>query len=400
MLLIALVSLVGCGQRDAADVQTSPDAVLPSGDAPTEPHAPEVAEEAPPPTAAQRAALDMIKSAGGHVECDADGLPVLIDLASDRVFADSAAVGAVLAFPELQKLRLAVSTVEPDTIVQLASLKKLTEFLLQDAPIDDEALEKLLGAMPSLRRLTLRRLSKVTDAGTAAVALCPQVEVLALIEMNQVTGASLDHAKQLPHLRSLDLRNCGQLSIGDLEKLETLEGLEELKIGGPMANDEALAVVVQLPALRSLTIEDGDVTSEGLQRLAESPDLADRLRSLSFARCFGVTDESLAVLGQFPNLETVALRDIMVSGSFLETLHDSPLPLKTLVATQAFLTDESLAHLASVAPNLIHLDLRGNLGVTDASVEQFKKLESLEVLRLEETGVTSQLESTPGSSAP
>jgi hypothetical protein len=309
----------------------------------------------------------------------------------------------VLAFPDLQKLRLAVSTVDPETVVQLASLGQLTEFLLQDAPIDDDALKKLLGAMPSLRRLTLRRLSKITDAGTAAIASCSQIEVLALIEMNQVTAASLGHAKQLPHLRSLDLRNCGQLAVGDLEELATHNGLEELKIAGPMANDEAVAVIVRLPSLRSLTIEDGDVTSAGLQKLARSTAFAKRLRSLSFARCFGVTDESLAVLGQFPNLKTVALRDIMVSGSFLQTLRestDAPLPLTTLVATQAFFTDESLGDLATVAPNLVHLDLRGNLGVTDASLEKLKKLESLEVLRLEETGVTRPSPPTPGSSAP
>ncbi|MFV1968370.1 MAG: hypothetical protein ACC628_23335 [Pirellulaceae bacterium] len=397
VMLLGMVAPSGCGPTQSEVIEATDASLVERDTGAAQSQMSAESTSQPAPTERQLQAIEAITSAGGRVERDANRLPVLIDLASERVFADDDTVRAVLAFPELKKLRLAVSTVAPETIGELTSLTQLNELLLQDASIEDGALEELLHAMPALQRLTLRRLSKITDAGVAAVAACAELEVLALIEMNQVTGATLDQLQNIERLRSLDLRNCGQLSAADFEKLISLDRLEDLKIGGPIANDEVLSTVARLPSITSLTVEDGEVTGEGLQQLARARALAGRLRSLSFARCFGVTDAALVVLGDFPKLETVALRDLMITGSFLKTLRESarsPLRLKTLVVTRAFLTDETVADLPEVAPNLVRLDLRGNLGITDASLDGFERLQALESLRLEETGVVGQVIAT------
>ncbi len=189
--------------------------------------------------------------------------------------------------------------------------------------------------MPSVRRLTLRRLSGVTDAGLDAVAGCGRLEVLALIEMSQLSGRA--RADAIEGLRSLDLRNCGRLASGDSARLTAMAGLAELKLGGPMIDDGVLVALASLPRLESLAIEDAEITSACLDRLAEVEGAPARALLL-LARCFGVTDETLQSIGKFPNLETLATNDIMPTGALLETLGKSdgrPPPLKTLVLANA-----------------------------------------------------------------
>ena len=90
-------------------------------------------------------------------------------------------------------------------------------------------------------------------------------------------------------------------------------------------------------------------------------------------------------------LETLALREIMLTGSFLQSVRDAaddPLPLKTLIVTNAFLTDESLTPLPGLCPALTRLDVSGNQGVTDIRMGILKQLPVLREVRLERTGVT------------
>ena len=316
--------------------------------------------------------------------------PALITLPMD-VQADDALVRDVLQFPHLLRLHLTISDVMPETLEGLAGLVGLEDLLLQAAPIDDAGLTSVLRSMPVLRRLTLRRLSRVTNAGLAALPACPQLEVVALIEMSGITGAAVESLRGVERMRSLDVRSCGQLTTADFAQLVSLPGLAELKVGGPAVTDQVLAILAQHPALTSLSVDDAQITPACLQQLSGSPELAGRLRSLSFARCFGVTDESLTALRRFPALETLALREIMLAGSFLQFLlddADQPLPLRTLTVTNAFFTDESLVPLPSLCPELTCLDLSGNQGVTNAALDVLRQLPSLREVKLDNTGVT------------
>ncbi len=342
-------------------------------------------------TTAQTASLKRVRDAGGSIECDRDGYPVTIDLASDRVSASDDVLGAVLEFPHLRRLRLAVSNTTNETLSRLASLHELHELLLQDAPLTDRDLALILGAMPQLERLTLRRLSQVTDAITTTLKSLSQLQVLAMIEMNRITGATLEQLSAVPKLRSLDVRDCGGLTAQDMTNLVKLHGLSELKLGGPMINDDVLVTVAELPALTSLVIEDAQVSGECLQRVATVPALASRLSSLSMARCFGVSDETLVALGRFPQLETLVLRDILITGTFLTRLsetRDEPTAWTTLVVQKGFLDDAAVRVLPQLAPQLTRLDLRGNVNVTDQSLEVFRQLRHLQALQLSDTGVT------------
>ncbi len=357
------------------------------------------AEESAPPvelvklSERQVQAVDSIAAAGGRVERDVDGYVAGIDLSSDRAQADAALVRAVLEFPHLRRLRLTVGMVPSETLVELASLRDLDELALQDAALDDALLAQVLRAMPLLRRFTLRRANQVTDAGLAALADCPELEVVALIEMPSITGASVDALRQVAQLRSLDMRNCGRLTTADFTRLATLSALSELKVGGPAVNDQVLAILARHPALTSLSIEDAQISPAGLQQLAAVSELPRRLQSLSLTRCAGVTDDSLHMLTAFGALETLALRGIMLRGSFLQYVHDAsdqPLALKTLIVSQALLTDDALTPLPGLCPSLVRLDLSGNSQVTNAVLETLKQIRSLRDVNLEGTAVTQQ----------
>jgi len=385
--LIPVAALIACGCRSE-----TPAPVPVDGPAQQQPVAPAG------PSEAQQAAIQTITEAGGDVTLDAAGMAERIDLASDRVFADDAIVRAALEFPQLRGLRLAVSSAGAETLAELATLTALEELLLQDAPLDDAQLGRLLTALPNLKRLTLRRVQGVTDAALDAVVACERLEVLALIEMNQLTGAGLQQLQKAERIRSLDLRNCGGLALEDFKHLTALEGLVELKLGGATVNDGVADLIAELSKVKALAIEDAEISAAFFAKIAEDQATAQRLRSLSFARCFGVTDEALAPVVALLNLETLALRDIMVTGSFLTVWQQSdhsPTPLKTLIAVNAFFGDEAIAQLPQVAPGLVRLDLRGNLGVTEPSREVFKQLEHLKDLQLEGTGIAGETPDNP-----
>jgi hypothetical protein len=390
VVLLCAATLVGCREKVVpGPAVTQEPAKKPSVDAvdPTPP------VELISLTPRQEQVLDMILAAGGSIERAYDGSPVGIDLASERVSADDELIRATLEFPHLKRLRVAVSKASPETLAELAKLSQLEELFLQDAPLDDAALTAILRALPNLQRVALRRLSRVTDAGLVALPDCKQLNVVALIEMSGITGAALQTLRNVQRLRLLDVRNCGQLTTADFAQLSALGSLQELKLGGPAVNDDVLVLVAKHPSLSALSLDDAQVSSACLQRLAESRDMAGRLRSLSFTRCFGVTDESLHAIREFPKLESLALRDIMLTGSFLRYVHDAadePLPLKSLMITDAFLTDEALTPFPAMFSAITRLDLSGNQGITDAALVVLKQVRTLEEVRLDRTAVTEK----------
>ncbi|MHB8897924.1 MAG: leucine-rich repeat domain-containing protein [Thermoguttaceae bacterium] len=359
--------------------------VRPPADPPAAGRPADTGPSAPALSHQQDAALERIRATGAEVELDGGGLPVRIDLASERVFADEQLVRAALEFPGLKVLRLAVSSVPPETLAGLDRLVGLEELYLQDAPLGDREVASLLGSLPGLRRLGLRRLNAVTDAAMESVVACTKLEVLALIEMNQLSGTGLGRLAACPRLRSLDLRNSGRLQPADFVELTKFPSLVEVKLGGPAVNDRLASILIKLPRVESIAVEDAEITPAFLEELAAGP-AAARIRWLAFARCFGVTDKALETLGGFRNLENLALRDIMVTGAFLESLGKAggpPLPWKSLVLTNGFLNDEAVELLPRLAPGLRQLDLRGNVGLSPAARRTLESIPNLEDLKLE-----------------
>lgn len=346
----------------------------------------------------QREVLQAVEQTGGTYDRNDKGAVNSIDLASDRVFAGESLIRSLTAFPELKRLRLSVMNASLDAFETLESLNQLTELFLQGASLSDQQLVDILAAMPRLERLGLRRIRGVSDDLLPALDELPQLKTLALIEMNDITGDTLTGLADIESLSALDLRNCGNLKTEDFQHLLKLDELTDLKVGGPAVNDQTLKVIAQHPSVSSVSIEDAQVSSQCLQCLTSPSQFAKQLRSLSFARCFGVSDETLHALRRFPNLHTLSLRDIFVTGGFIGQLGESdtaPPPLKRLIMTNGVVNDDALTALPDVFPQLERLDLRGNSSVTDASWAVFDRLSELEELRLKETGVSNKQQLSP-----
>lgn len=285
--------------------------------------------------------------------------------------------------PRLELLRLSLNAISPETLAQLAAQKQLAELALRDVPLTDAQLARLMGGLPQLQRLALRRVNGVSDAGLHALKLAPRLEVLALVEMS-ITGNGLAGLQQLPRLRSLDLRKCEALTADDYGRLAAVKSLRELKLAGSSIGDAVLAAVAVMPSLDALVVEDSPVSAEAIQRLSTVAGLPARMQSLTLTRCYGVTDDALGVLLTMPRLQALSIRRCPVAGEFLTrwaNLSAEKLPkLRTLVVNDAFLPDGAVAVLPRFAVTLKRLSL-SRVPLSPAamtSIGELARLESLE----------------------
>jgi Leucine-rich repeat (LRR) protein len=333
-----------------------------------------------------------IRKAGGTVARDTDGRITGVDLTANRAPVDEKLAQAVLRLPQLKMLRLSLNAISPETLDRLTAQKQLTELALRDVPLTDAQFARLIANLPRLRRLALRRVNGVSAAGLDALVSLPRLEVLALVEMG-ISGQALAGLQKLDHLRSLDLRKCEALKTGDYRTLTAMKSLRELKLAGSSAGDAALEIVAAMPALDALVIEDSPVSAEAVQRLAAVGGLAGRMQSLTFTRCYGVTDDALRVVMAMPRLESLSIRRCPVAGDFLTRWADTPaekLPkLRTLVVTDAFLPAEALAVLPRFAPSLRRLDL-SRVMLTPAAMKAIGELTALESLQLAACSLTDE----------
>ena len=96
------------------------------------------------------------------------------------------------------------------------------------------------------------------------------------------------------------------------------------KLAGPSASDRPWKWSPRCPGSNALVIEDSPVIGRSLQRLAAVGGLAGRMQSLTFTRCYGVTDDTLRIVTAMPRLESLSIRQCPVTGDFLTRWADMP----------------------------------------------------------------------------
>lgn len=327
---------------------------------------------------------DAVQQCGGAVRLDQEGQPMAVDLAVERGSADKAGLQAALRCPRLKSLRIRAAGLTEEDLTGIASLIFLEELYLQDVPIQDDWLATLTEHLTSLRRLTLRNVSKVTR--TDSVAALPHLTHLALIDM-PIGVDAIEPLKNTKNLVSLDLRKCGRLGGDQLAALAGIAGLKELKLGGYTIDNQSMVTVASLAALESLTIEDASIDAKGLSELVQ---IGPRLRSLTLARCSGLGDDELNVVEAFDGLRVFVLRDMPVTGEFLRHI-GSPERLETLSLNQTFITEQAVDAIVR-CKHLKRLELAHNF-LSAQAIEKISTLADLEHLNLTECGLdTASLE--------
>ena len=306
--------------------------------------------------------LQAIEDVLGSVERDAQGTIIGVDLAVERASATDEVLKLALTLPNLQKFRLAGGTVSAEAFAVLKTQSGIEELFLQDMMIREEEILSVVSTLPKLKRLTLRRLSNISDAGIILLFRFPALRQLALIEMS-LTGAGLQSLEDSMSLTALDVRNCAQLNPEDYRNLVRLPQLADLKIGGFAVNDQCLEIVALLPALKGLTLDDSLVSAKGFEKFVTDSLSADSLETLVLNRNMSLSDEALFAIGNFSRLKRLILGNAMVTGVFLERLAENEQKrpqFNDLALRKTFLTEEAIASLKKY-PELQSLQITGGV---------------------------------------
>jgi beta-lactamase regulating signal transducer with metallopeptidase domain len=244
---------------------------------------------------------------------------------------------------------------------RIAGLSSLRELSLSECGITDEGVRHL-EAMPQLKRLSLNKEGRLTDAALTSIGKLKNLKSLSLssyvatVELGRMRF-SADGVRRLLGLQQLEALHL----VGQTVPPEALvfPRLKTLSLGLDEMDDACAERIATLRDLTSLELVYTKITDDGLQKIAELPALA----RLSLDSRY-VTDEGIAHLKKLPGLQHISLR-----------------------ATH--LTDAALRHLAEIK-SLQRIDLHGsgepgvNLGecFSMRGVNELKALPKLRTLWL------------------
>jgi len=220
--------------------------------------------------------------------------------------------------------------------------------------------------------------SKVTDAGLAHLKQLPTLKSLNL-RGTKITDAGLANLKGLRQLQSLNL-TATEVKDAGLENLKGLLQLQSLNLQVTEITDAGLVQLEGLTQLRDLNLYNTRVTNAGLAHLQEMT----QLTSLNLWHTH-VTDTGLECLKGLLRLHSLNLMHTDVTDKGLANVKRlTQLQMLDLSATRV--TDAGLAHLEHLT-NLQSLNL-GYTKVSDAGLAYLKGLTQLQSLWLGETQVT------------
>jgi hypothetical protein len=321
---------------------------------------------------------------------------------------------------------------------QLAGCDLLEEVAFLGAPVGDGLLRAMAGK-PRLRKLVTG--SGTTDAGLSLLHEIPafgswkggdilygltdfEASPTHLSIDGPFTDAGLASLAGLDGLFSLNLfRHSPHFSAAGLAGLGRLPRLAVLGLDGKSCDDEAIAAIATLPALRKLVAQGMVATDAGFAILGNSatleylwgrecPNLTGRgfaalatapaLKGLAVS-CRNVDDAALALLREFPALLELLPMDVNDAGfthigrcPALERLwcmycrdtgdaateKIAGLRLKSYYAGSTRITDQSLQLLAGMA-SLERIEFNNCPGLTDAGIGRLSPLPNLRELVLE-----------------
>jgi hypothetical protein len=107
--------------------------------------------------------------------------------------------------------------------------------------------------VPRLRRLTLERYKRITDAGMVHVASMTQLQSLVLRACKHITDAGLAHVASLTQLQTLHVSVCELITDAGLAHVALLTQLQTLDVRYcELITDAGLAHLASLPQLQTL----------------------------------------------------------------------------------------------------------------------------------------------------
>ena len=150
----------------------------------------------------------------------------------------------------------------------LAKLQKLSQLeIFRCQGFGSEGVLALRGL--NLQRLTLRDLPTIDDSALEVLKELPKLKKFYLHEISGVSDTGLKNLASVKALELLDIWSIPQMTDATLDVIASLPNLKELSIRSTAVTDAAIAKLLAMPTLETLTFkENGSVTAEGLKKLA------------------------------------------------------------------------------------------------------------------------------------
>jgi Leucine-rich repeat (LRR) protein len=269
------------------------------------------------------------------------GLKNLTALAlTNSAIGDGAVEMIVKSFPNLTELDLSSNTNMTNGVLKaICELGKLERLILVQNRINDVGTSRL-SKLKNLEVLDLRGNMEAGDMTMEVVGTLPRLAVLKH-RSTTVTDVGMEHLARSKTLQSLLMQDFGVTSqagqhiaaLGALTELEifrcqgfgsdgvlALKGMMLARItlrDLPMVDDQAMAVLGDLPQLKRLYLHEIDsISDEGLKNLGS-------LKSLELLDIWSVsqmTDATVDVIAPLPNLRELSIRATGVTDAAVDRL--------------------------------------------------------------------------------
>jgi len=315
---------------------------------------------------------------------------------SDDVASFSVACGR---FSKLRKFEVASEHFSCRYISNWPHLENLEELVVESANLTDADLATI-GRMIGLKRLRLGT-ATITGEGLGHLSRLPNLESLTLSKV-QLTSSKLSPESGFQALKSLVIGQSLEFDDKAIGCFGSPPNLEEINFNRTLLGDNGLAQLMKSGKVRSLIVNDGQVTDAGLASLTNyaaprwlvlsGMPLTDQGLKALGGHEFPVlvldrtviTDEGFRTLANVKGLEYVCLANTKVNGTGVSAL-GSDAPLKHLDLSGAPLTRAGIQALANA--NISELDL-SQTAIGDQELLLFANSDTLTSLDVQNTSVT------------
>ena len=205
------------------------------------------------------------------------------------------------------------TSVDDGGMESVGKLTNLKALLLDFLWISGEGLSELED-LSNLEELYLAG-TLVGDVDLEQMTLFPKLKKLRISKLPQVTGAGLEHVKQLENLIDLDLSENSSLFDADLVHLADMKKLQRLNLWRVAVTDEGIAHLKGLTGMRWLNLDNTQITDAGLDSLSGM----SKLEFLHLGST-SVTDEGIQKLSKLKSLKDLKVTRTAVTDAGVEKL--------------------------------------------------------------------------------
>lgn len=315
---------------------------------------------------------------------------------------DDQGVAHLANHPTLHTLELRGTKVSPLGIEKLSNITNLRVLRLDSLPLFDVDIKKL-AQLKQLHILSIRNTKITNDGAEQLQSLLPRCVVLHpgvpiaeedrnvvnWLNSNKVDGALNSKLGKRPLMNgqsdeqvasAIRLKNSSGLEIAN--NLKNLRAIECLDLNRMKDADEAMKTIGTLDSLTKLTIENSEVTAEGMQYIKS----LSQMESLRIAYNDYFDNESLVPLIPLQHLTSLGIPKTSVTSDGLVTIGLIK-SLRTLILKQCPISSDGLKHLAQLS-HLTDLDLTGT-PINDEAIRPLSEIKTLRILDVRETRITA-----------